>query len=66
MSLLMDSCSIGLEDLVEQILLTRHITMSDRKNLMCALLQETLTETDLVLIDRLFYGIRKGLLKLAD
>lgn len=58
--------SVNLENLVEQILLTRHITLSDRRDLMCAFLQNTMTEAELVLVDRLFYGLRKGLLELTD
>lgn len=60
------SKSISLEELVTRILISRRVTMSDRLQLMNIFLQEALDEAELVLIDRLIYGVRKGILQLAD
>lgn len=57
---------IDLEELVSEALISRQLTMSDRLKLMHIFLQEALSETDLVLIDRLIYGVRRGILRLTD
>lgn len=60
------STRIPLEDLVEQILMSRQITSPSRYQLMLALLADGLSEGERILIDRLLYGARKGLLLLVD
>jgi hypothetical protein len=55
---------IPLEDLMGQILLTGRITVAHRHQLRLALIAGGLHEEDCILIDRVFYGVRKGLLKL--
>jgi hypothetical protein len=55
---------ISLEDLAGQILGSGKITPSNRYQLMLTLLTDGLTEEDYIIIDRLFYGVRKGLLRL--
>lgn len=55
---------IPLEDLIGQILLAGRITDANRYQLMLALIGGGLNEEDCILLDRLFYGVRRGLLKL--
>jgi len=57
---------VCLEDMVGQILITGKITYLDRYNLMLALMADALEEADLLLIDRLLYGVRKGLIAVAE
>ncbi|MGI0485927.1 hypothetical protein ACN4EK_10855 [Pantanalinema rosaneae CENA516] len=57
---------VVLEDLVEQILLSRRITLSHRRRLQSVLLAEPLSPADLVLLDRLLYGVRRGILQVVD
>ncbi len=57
---------VRLEDLIEQILLSQTVTQADRYQVMLALLADAVSHTELILINRLLYGVRKGLLKLAD
>jgi len=55
----------NIEELVAQILMHRCITSRDLHLLSCALLSEDgLNEQDRTLIDRVFYGVRHGLLSL--
>jgi hypothetical protein len=53
-----------LEDLMGQILSTGRITDAHRYQLMLTLIADGLNQEDCILLDRLFYGVRKGLLKL--
>lgn len=53
-----------LEDLMGQILSTGRITDVHRYQLMLTLIAGSLNQEDCILLDRLFYGVRKGLLKL--
>jgi hypothetical protein len=55
-----------LDDVVEQILLSRQITLSHRRRLQSVLLAEPLAPADLVLLDRLLYGVRRGILQVVD
>jgi hypothetical protein len=55
-----------LEELVEHILLARAITPLQREYLMNVFLKGSLKDTEIMLLDRVLYGIRKGLLKLAE
>lgn len=55
-----------LDDVAEQILLSRRITPSHRQRLMSVLLAEPLSPADLVLLDRLLYGVRRGILQVVD
>jgi hypothetical protein len=58
---------ISIEELVAQILVNRRITYRDQFVLKCALLfEETLDEQERTLIDRVFYGVRHGLLKIVE
>lgn len=63
----MFSSQINIEELVAQILVNRRITHRDQYLLKYALLfEETLDEQERTLIDRVFYGVRHGLLKLVE
>ncbi|MBL1175856.1 MAG: hypothetical protein FWK01_12145 [Pantanalinema sp. GBBB05] len=55
-----------LEELVEQIVLSRRITLSQRQRLQSVLLADPLSPADLVLLDRLLYGVRRGILQVVD
>jgi hypothetical protein len=58
--------TIGIEALAEQVLLSRQVTYADRYQIKQAILEDSLTEADHILLDRILYGIRKGILRLAD
>ena len=56
-----------IEDLVTQILMNRCLTHSDQLFLKWALLdKESLKEHERILIERVFYGIRHGLLHIIE
>lgn len=56
----------SVQDLSGEILFSRKISRQEEYRLRSALLQQSLSEDDRILIDRVFYGIRKGLLKVVD
>lgn len=56
----------SLEDVVGQILLSGKITPHSRYRLMQTILTEGLSESECILLDRLLYGVRKGLLSVVD
>jgi hypothetical protein len=61
------SFQINIEELVAQILINRRITYRDQYLLKFALLsEESLDEKERTLIDRVFYGVRHGLLKIVE
>jgi hypothetical protein len=60
------SPQIPLEDLVNQILLQRRVTRSEEGWLFIQLSSTTITEEQRVMIQRVFYGLRHGLLNLVD
>lgn len=67
MSVQMFSSPISIEELVAQILMYRKVTYTDQQLLKRVLLTEaTLGEKERTLIDRVFYGIRHGLLKVVE
>lgn len=56
-----------LEELVEQILLSRKITRLNQQQLMSALLsKDSLNERERNMIDRVFSGVRLGVLRVVD
>lgn len=57
---------MNIEPTIYQILVSRKFTCSDREMLKSALLEGTLTDSEYDLMDRLFYGVRHGLLIVAD
>jgi hypothetical protein len=61
------SVQVSIEELVAQILIERRVTHTDQQLLMRALLSEdALDEKERTLIDRVFYGVRHGLLRLVE
>lgn len=57
----------NIEDLTIQILINRCLTPSDQHFLNYALLdKDTLKENERILIERVFYGIRHGLIQILD
>jgi hypothetical protein len=58
---------ISLKDLVEQILFSRQITRSEESRLISTLSsQHLLDEEQQVMIQRVLYGLRHGLLQVVD
>jgi hypothetical protein len=58
---------LNVEEIVSEILMYRQITSTDHLLLRCALLSgNSLSETDRTLIERVFYGVRHGLLRIVD
>lgn len=58
--------SIPIEALCGQIMVAGKITISDRYQIRSALLNDALSEPEQILINRLLYGIRHGLLRIID
>ncbi|MEQ9001484.1 MAG: hypothetical protein RID53_33910 [Coleofasciculus sp. B1-GNL1-01] len=57
----------NIEDLVTKVLMNRCLTPSDQQFLKCALLyKDSLKEHERILIERVFYGIRHGLLEILE
>jgi hypothetical protein len=67
MSGLLFSSQVSIEELVAQILIERKITYTDQLLLRYVLLsEETLDEQAQTLLDRVFYGVRHGLLRIVE
>ncbi|MFE1745746.1 hypothetical protein [Coleofasciculus sp. H7-2] len=47
-------------------MVSRKITRTDQQQIRAGLLQDSLKEAEHILIDRVLYGIRHGLLRLKD
>lgn len=61
------SAQTNIEELVAQILMDRKISYTDQQLLKSALLfGNALDEQERTLIDRVFYGVRHGLLHLVE
>lgn len=58
--------SIPIETLCGQIMAAGKISVSDRYQIRSALLDDTLSEPEQILINRLLYGIRHGLLRVIE
>lgn len=58
--------SKNIEELVSQIMLSRRISRSDQQRLMLAKSKNTLGEEEQALINRIFYGVRHGLLRIVE
>lgn len=58
---------VNVEELISEILMYRQITSTEQLLLRYALLSDnSLSETERTLIDRVFYGVRHGLLRIVD
>lgn len=61
------SSHLCIEELVAQILMERKVTFTEQQILRNVLLYaDELDETERTLIDRVFYGVRHGLLKIVE
>ena len=61
------SSQLSIEELVAQILLERQVSPREQQLLRCALLfGDELDEKERTLIERVFYGVRHGLLSLVE
>lgn len=61
------STQVSVEERVAKILLEQKITSTDRRVLWRTLLcNDVLDEEEVILIERVFYGMRHGLLQLVD
>ncbi|WP_449419988.1 hypothetical protein [Phormidium nigroviride] len=54
------------DKLVERILSSGQLSRMDRQQLKLALLDDSINEKELVLIERVIDGVRKGLLDIVD
>lgn len=67
MSAQLFSSSMSIEEHVAKILMERRVTYTDQQILQLALVsQQELDEQDRTLIDRVFYGVRHGLLRVVE
>lgn len=58
---------VNIEELVSEILMYRQITYTEQLLLRYVLLSDnSISETDRTLIERVFYGVRHGLLTIVD
>lgn len=58
---------VSVKELVDQIFMSHRITRQDQQTLMNALLsKDSLTMEEHLLIDRVFDGLRRGLLRVVD
>lgn len=55
--------NVNIEELIQDIFVCRRITDTDRSQLKNLLLTSSLSQQDHILLDRLLYGVRKGLVK---
>lgn len=60
-----ENYSIPLEELFGRVLSSGQLTIQDRIRLKAVLLNDSLSENHLQIINRLLYGVRRGFLKLA-
>ncbi len=56
----------ALADLFAEAVSTGRITVADRYGIMAALLDNTLSEEEYSMVDRLLYGIRRGWLQVVN
>ncbi|MEY3868036.1 MAG: hypothetical protein ACRCT1_23680 [Microcoleaceae cyanobacterium] len=62
-----NSNAVSVKELVDQIFTSHRITRQDQQTLMNALLSKnSLTMEEHLLIDRVFDGLRRGLLRVVD
>lgn len=58
--------STNMEALSGQIMVSGRMTIADRYQIRSALLNNSLSEADQVIVNRLLYGVRHGLVRLVD
>ncbi len=57
---------IDIQELVTQILSSRCISLPEKQLMSSLLNQDNLKEEDKTLIERVFYGVRHGILRVVD
>ncbi len=58
--------TMDLQELVAQILSSRRISVVDQQLMSSLLDQDNLNDEERTLVERVFYGVRHGLLKVVD
>lgn len=58
--------TMDLQELVAQVLSSRRISVVDQQLMSSLLDQDNLNDEERTLIERVFYGVRHGLLKVVD
>lgn len=58
--------TMDLQELVAKVLSSRRISVVDQQLMSSLLDQDNLDDEDRTLIERVFYGLRHGLLKVVD
>ncbi|HEY9294894.1 MAG TPA: hypothetical protein VIQ31_00725 [Phormidium sp.] len=56
----------ALSDLFAQVSTSGHITIADRYGLKAAILEDSLSEEEQSILDRLLYGVRRGRLQMVN
>lgn len=61
------SIHFNLEETITRVISTRQITPKDKQQLKTAFLgHESLAEDEITLIDRILYGVRRGILEIVE
>jgi len=61
------SIQLNLEETITRIISSQKITIKDKQQIKSAFLApENLEEDDITLIDRILYGVRHGILEIAE
>ena len=58
--------TISLEELYGQVMFSNSLTHGDRQHLKNILLSESLSHSEMAIVDRLLYNVRRGWLHLID
>ncbi len=66
MSLTKNRSKLSLEELYGQAMFSTVLTASDRQKIKNLLLGESLSHSEMLIIDRLIYNVRQGWLHLTD
>lgn len=66
MSLTKNQSKLSLEEIYGQAMFSNILTYSDRQQIKNFLLGESLTYSEMLIIDRLLYNVRQGCLQLTD
>ncbi len=56
---------LSAQELIEEVLVKRQIDKTAQYQLRSILLQETFSDDDRTMIDRILYGVRRGIVQLA-
>jgi hypothetical protein len=58
--------TVSLEELYGQVMFSNSLTHADRHHLKNLLLRESLSNSEMAIIDRLLYNVRRGWLQVTD